>query len=68
MRIHKLGNDYVQANKFEKESVKHVENQTADNRPEPSEEIPAKTAEAEETAATAKKEESRRGGKAKKSD
>ena len=66
MRIHNLGNDYVQARKFENESVNHVENQTADNRPEPSEEVPTKTAEAEE--ATAKKEESRRGGKAKKSD
>lgn len=65
MRIHKFGNDYVQADKFEKESVNNVENQTADNRPEPSETVSSESGETEE--ATAKKEESRR-NKSKKAD
>lgn len=66
MKIHRLGNDYVQANKFKKESVNHVENQTANNRPEPSESLPAETSEAEEAATEEK--ENRRGRKKKQSD
>lgn len=58
MKIHRLGNDYVQANKFKKESVNHVENQTTDNRSEPSESLSAETSEAEE-AATEEKESHR---------
>ena len=64
MKIHKLGNDYVQANKFKKESVNHVENQTADNRPKPSEEVSIETSEEAPTEET----EGRRGRKKKQSD
>lgn len=66
MKIHRLGNDYVQANKFKKESVNHVENQTANNRPEPSESLPAETSKAEE--ATTEEKENCRGRKKKQSD
>lgn len=66
MKIHNFGNDYVQADKFKKESVNHVENQTTDNRPESSESLSTETSEAEE--AKAETEENHRGRKAKKSD
>lgn len=33
MKIHNYGNDYVQARKFEKESVKDVENKTTRDEP-----------------------------------
>lgn len=41
MKIHNYGNDYVQARKFEKESVKNVENKT--NRNEPAAPRPTET-------------------------
>lgn len=63
MKIHNYGNDYVQANKFKKESVNNAENQTTDNRPEPSEPLSAETTEEQ-----AETKETRQGRKKKQPD
>lgn len=63
MKIHNYGNDYVQASKFKKESVSNAENQTTDNRPEPSEPLSAETAEEQ-----AEAKETHQGRKKKQSD
>lgn len=63
MKIHNYGNDYVQANKFKKESVNNAENQTTDNRPEHSESLPSETTEEQ-----AETKDTRQGRKKKLSD
>lgn len=63
MKIHNYGNDYVQANKFKKECVNNVENQTTDNRPKSYESLSAETAEEQ-----AEVKETRQGRKKKQSD
>lgn len=54
MKIHNYGNDYVQARKFEKESVKNVENKVDRNEPAISKQAQIKN-EAEEEKTQVKK-------------
>lgn len=54
MKIHNYGNDYVQARKFKKESVKNVENKIAGNEPTTSKQAQTKI-EAEEEKTQVKK-------------
>lgn len=65
MKIHNYGNDYVQANKF-KESVDNVCNQTATDRPEPTEAVSEAEATEETAEAAAEGKENRRSRKGKK--
>lgn len=48
MKIFNYSNDYVRAEKFKKESVTNVDNQTKDDRPKPTEEVSTEAVEAPE--------------------
>lgn len=67
MKIHRLGNDYVQVNKFKKESVSNVENQTSSDRPEPSEQVSAEATEQAEAETIPEAKEKHQGRKKKQS-